>query len=410
MKKNLKKLVSVIMAAALMVMLFPLCGCPAAETGVPYDIAIVYTARNNNADPPFDSVELNNQIVRCVESFGSAVIVSPDGAPHKVAEFTFLEPDKKLSKQKIRMICKEMCGELLAAMLSSTANDEECDLLGAIEMAARALAARDSTHEKRIIVIDSGIATKGNLDLTKNTLFVDNQAVIDWLESQEAIPDLGGDIEVQFYGLGDVKAPQEALTPSMRNKLKSLWTDILVKAGCKGKPDFATDLPGEYIIPNRGELPYVTPIQVFYDDPEDFDISKLNIISEDKIGFIPDTADFLDSKRASEYLEPVAEKLLRNPSATIILAGTTATGKNNEACKKLGLSRANAVAMVLIDMGVNETQLEIYGIGYKHTLRVNDLNDDGSLNTEFAKANRTVILIGEGEPEKADYVRSIGLK
>lgn len=410
----MKKFIAI--AIALVVLFAALSGCTALDqfktadspvSSQPSHIVVVYCNRNNNAPPAFGSSKLNDIIMESCTSYGSAAVVTTDGRPVCHAALEFNEPEKQLSKEKIRQIAEDRHRQTCKAILSSSASFEESDLLEAVSLAARTLASKgDGT--KSIIVVDNGLSTCGYVDFAgDNLLRADNSVTIRSIQSESALPDLRG-IDVVFFGIGDISAPQEKLTPGDVIKLKSVWEDILTSAGAE-TVSFEPDLPGAEIL-DREALPYVTPVKII--QPADAVITKETgtvSLSEDKVGFKPDTAEYIEPRQAMSNIKPVAEYLKNDPSMNIVLAGTTATSGTNNGCRRLSLERARTVSSTLIDLGVSSGQIECVGLGYEHDFHIPDLNPDGSQN-ENAQSNRVVFLFTDRNSPDAQYALSTGLR
>ena len=124
-------------------------------------------------------------------------------------------------------------------------------------------------------------------------------------------------------------------------------------------------------------------------------------LTETQVMFKSDSAVFVNEAAAKAALAPVAEIILGHPDHKILLAGTTATVGQQEACVKLSNSRAQAVKDLLVkSFGVPESQLLTIGLGYEADpfVRGNDRDANGNfVETEGAK-NRRVIVMDADDP------------
>lgn len=388
------KKVKMLIAAALMMVMAGLTGCTGSDEPIGQtsgiNLAIVYGCHANAPVPALSSATVADAIYNSAASYGSVTVIVNDGAPYAAASYDIAAPEQNLSGTKRAEIAKSQANQILSVLSSAQAATPEVDTLGAISLAARSL--EGAQGEKVILVLDSGLSTRGYMDFTRNLLRADGQTVADYLQQTKALPDLTG-VCVVWTGLGDVSGDQAVLTPSALETLKELWTRVLNEAGASSVT-FTSDLPGR---PAEEELPYVTPVEIMQDAPidvntETFSLERPIVLDEEKILFLPDSAEFADAEAASECLRPIAEQLVAHPELKVVLAGTTATVGSNEDCKVLSKRRAEAVKDLLVELGTPEDSFKaVLGLGYKHEFHVPDIGADGLLNAN-ATANRSVVV------------------
>lgn len=395
---NMKKIYRVI-SLLLIAVLTAVClsGCKNNKgADPPTNLAIVSGNHSNAPAPAIHAATIQDAIMSSTLSYGSVCIITADGAPYVAADYQIEAPEKHLSGAKLEEIAQAQTAQITAVLEENQAVTPEVDTLGAITLAARSLA--DAQGLKYIIIADSGLATSGYIDCTKNLLQADSQTVIDYLTANKALPELDG-TNVVWVGLGDVAGNQAPLTPSNLETLRSIWSGVLYAAGAQ-TVEFASDLPGSTSAANLN-LPYVTPVNILQDAPITISFENPIILDKDKILFLPDTAEFADRDAAEDTLRPIVEYMELHPDFRLLLAGTTATVVgNNESCKRFSLTRAEAVKSLLVEMGAAENQIAgTVGLGFDNDYHIPDLDPDGKRNSNAPK-NRSVILF-DADSEKA---------
>ena len=324
-------------------------------------------------------------------NYGEVSYVIVEGDPGQTQTFPIVKSDKDLSKAKEKEIAKRNATNIIQGFASLKAQTPEVDTLSSIKLSANILKS-SILSGKYMLVYDSGLCTKGLLSqLSANVLGSDPVIVVDKLEAVHALPDLTG-ISVNWVGLGCVCGDQQKLPDSYFYNLKALWTEIITRSG--GTVTFdSSPVTGQ----QANDLPHVTPVSFPQDslglEDVDFDDGPVICFGEDSIRFVGDEANFIDPEEAIRSLEPVSEYLIENPDRKIIIAGTTAkvgTGNGIE----LSLKRTRAVMNVLIEKGVNQSQIECIGLGCSdNCFRVEDHNADGSFNEEMGARNRAIYIV-----------------
>ena len=123
-------------------------------------------------------------------------------------------------------------------------------------------------------------------------------------------------------------------------------------------------------------------------------------LSQNSVTFIPDTAELADPSAAKEALSPTAETLTQHSDIQVLIVGQTATVGQADSCRQLSLERAQCVAGILQQLGVDAAQINCIGLGYDPSpLRVQDIAPDGStLVEEQAMQNRVVHILDANTP------------
>lgn len=149
-------------------------------------------------------------------------------------------------------------------------------------------------------------------------------------------------------------------------------------------------------------LPSDTPIsfeEVVFEEDNIFE--EPVFLTEEKIGFVADKAVFLDPDEANETLQPVAEYLVKHPSVSIVLAGTTAGDKDSDFTLSLSRQRAETVKNALVELGVSADRIIAIGLGSeKDPWHVYNAGYDGSA----ASGNRKVVLLDASSERAASIL------
>lgn len=291
-----------------------------------------------------------------------------------------------------------------------TTNDPEVDTLRALHEAKVTfnVIANGETKSKDIIIYDTGLCTVGDLsfldeDLNK-LLFSNNinksdvESVVNKLDTKGLIPNLTG-IRVTWYGLGSVAGAQPELSKATIANLQMIWGEILKKADAtpssheNSEYDYFIHLPTtfeEY----SGE--FVTPvINWFYGEEI--------LLTEEKLGFKPNSAELISEEETTNVLTPYAQNLINYPNLQVLLVGTTADPNKNGGSITLSEERANAVKTILCKLGVNENNIKVIGWGAKAPLYDETEWQNGSFIEEIAKKNRAVWIL----PYDSDTAKEI---
>lgn len=281
--------------------------------------------------------------------------------------------------------------QLSATLSGLQASSGESDILGALDTGGWA---SSTAENKTLYVYDSGVATAGPLAMQNGLLGTgtDVSLIVNALRATGDIPQMKG-VVVQWWGLGQVVAPQSDLPIWAKAKLKDLWTAVIEAGGgtvvFHGDPVVAT--------PPAGALPPVTPV-VF----DNVDVRPVSVtIPESQISFRPDTAEFADPKSAEKTLQEIAAALDTSSVPALWVSGCTANpaGASAARMEELSRQRAQSVADVFTKMGMS-TQLHVQGLGPACPGRVPETGSDSTLDDSQAKNRRVLITSRALSPVK----------
>lgn len=276
--------------------------------------------------------------------------------------------------------------QFLAGFLRTAADmraaEPEVDILAALEEAGSA-AGRPAAGT--IVLVDSGLATSGALDLSQpGVLDAPAHDLIAFLRTAEALPDLRG-LTVVLVGIGEVARPQPKLGSRKRN-LVELWTEIAEAGGAACVTSVDVARPDD---PVDGEVKPVKLVPI--PPPPVFVPDGLTVLLDaGEVGFEPGKAVFRDREAARKVLEPIAAQLRADPSYRLRLTGTTARWGTRDYQVDLATRRAETVKQELVDLGADLNQIETRGLGSYFAQYLPDNGPDGVLLPGPAQANRTV--------------------
>lgn len=398
---NMKKMISMIVVCVLTfaTMVTGLTGCAsnnneatAEKAAVCYVLANTANSQGLNLNSPM----VQDTIYNTIRNYGYVSVISVDGAPNVVFASSFDIDDKykSASAERLDMDARAKTTNLIAGMQSVIATDPEVDYLAALNLAVRTLSSLEGYDSKMIVVIGTGLSTTGVLDFQNNLISAEPDTIVELLKEKGEIPVFDG--IVYWQQMGDVAAPQQALTSAQRHKLQEIYGGI-VEAG--GGTFVYNDIIAN---PVNEEVAYpaVTPVNLPADTPISFNPETLDsesaenvlaepvVLTEEQITFVGDQAEYLHPDEATNILKPIADYLAKN-QVTILLCGTTAGDDNSEFSVTLSKERAEAVKRTLIQLGVAAEQIVAIGLGSSDPWHIYGVGYEGAA----ASSNRKVVLL-----------------
>lgn len=397
----MKKMISMIVVCALtLAMVTGLTGCASSNNeATTKKAAVCYVLANtaNSQGLNLNSPMVQDTIHNTVRNYGYISVVNADGVPDVVLASSFDIDDKykSASAERLDMDARAKTKNLIAGMQSVIATDPEVDYLAALNLAVRTLSSLEGYDSKTIVVIGTGLSTTGVLDFQNNLISADPGTIVELLKQKEEIPAFD-EITVYWQQMGDVAAPQQALSSSQKNKLQQIYGGIVEAGG-------GTFVYNEIIANpvNEGTAyPMVTPVELPADTPISFEPEMLNpeetenvlaepiVLTEEQITFIGDKAEYLYPEVAESVLKPIADFLMSN-DVTILLCGTTAGDGNSAYTMELSQARADAVKQSLVDFGVDPSRIIPVGLGSSDPWHVYGI----PTSNKAASCNRKVVLL-----------------
>lgn len=369
-------------------------GCSKGEANgamPPSSCAFVVGSHANAPLPKVDCA--TSYISEAVGSNGYIEVISAEGEPRSAVSGAIVGSTANTESKRAQEN-EQWQAAILGYLADVEAQTPQIDTLSAIDLASRALSEAPGSH--RIVVMDSGLSTAGALDFTQGSLIdADANEVAAWLSDNRELPDLSG-IAVDWYYLGDTAAPQADLSPAQRDNLRAIWQAILENSGATvvfhdttPGPDSADGLPEVDVVdlPERAAMP---------DSLVDGQSVQIEFAESD-IRFEGDSAEFADKDQAREAVAACAA-LMEKGGATCTVEGTTASADPGQGDSgkqfvfELSRKRAEAVAGLLVEAGVEPGAIEARGCGDEHVSHVPDRDEGGRLIPSAAAENRKVII------------------
>lgn len=399
-----KKIVSTVLVFVICVVLLLFSACSEGPTPETTNAVCILYGNSKNAPLP-DNNTLNEEIAQMAENNTNCSIIVIDGTSDSVSYKDTINYPKTavdiVKESNNKDYVNQIINDINNACMPKT---EEIDIIGALYNANKVLL-KENVSNKKIILFSSGISTKGVLDFSSDPDLIneDPQTIVNMLNESNSLPDLSG-VTVVWHGFGVVEKPQERLTTSNEQKLKTIWTEILKACNVKNADesvtlDIGTVSDDEYIKQIKENYPLVSAA-IFSDDI---------VLDEERVEFKGDSAEFVDENKVYEELRPYAKLMIESKYKKFYLIGSTASVGSNDGCIRLSYDRAEAVKKVLCSLGVPESYLDVYGIGRENITgdykwRENDLNEDGTLNEEVARKNRKVMIIKEDSKTGKEFM------
>jgi flagellar motor protein MotB len=373
-----------LVAAGALVLVASLAGCAgaAAAPAAPVhsgQLAIVVGAHANAPTGPLTGKGAWARDVAAAQGSDFQLVVG-DGAPYVAAdEALTVDAADEAARQAQREANRETID---AAVEEATARTPESDLLAALTLAAQHPVSAPGLRV--VLVRDSGLSTTGVLDFRQPGLLdADPEEVADSLADVGQLPALSG-VQVVFQGVGETLPSQPDLDPVRKVQLEAIWDAVLRRAGAV---DVVFESPTDQRPPS-GELPPVSPVEL--SAPLRCEDGVLTV-SGGGMAYRPATSELLDPQAAEDLLRPVAERITSEGLIAEVFGHYAAVGEENRR-RELTEERAQAVANVLIDLGVPVSQLRVQGFGSDFPGYVPDRDPAGRLVPATAALNRTVVL------------------
>lgn len=343
--------------------------------------------------------------------------------------------DKRLKNRKEKIVTS-------LNELSAVSDSEEVDLLAAIREAQNALSNSQAADakRKRIIVVDTGISTTGDLNFCDMDFLYnkpDISEIVSQLKNYEGVgvlPELKG-VDVTFIGtsdgLAEVASPQEATTTD-KKFIKNLWESVVAACNANSisfESAAGWSIPNDYTEDGISRFKYVSVIPFFHDKVIDFpEMPNYDPNSPDSppdlpeppnveiklesqtIGFAPDEAFYMNEQNAKSILRPYADELKEffkyYPKEKIWIVGTSAAvRKDARDGYELSSKRAETVKKTLVDeFGIPADNLLTIGVGCVFPWWVDEF-PNGEFDTVVAQANRAVFLMSNSD--SSDYFQKL---
>ena len=368
-------------------------------------------------------------------------VVISDGEP-SVHEVTYREAPYSLrfERQGLSKLSEDIEDTLYVIrefLLSDSlrADDPEVDLAAAINEAALILRNTPNVNKKHLVIWDTGIVTKGYLNMNPTELDIQSASVDSVIESLSpgAFQDLDG-IEVSFYGLGNVASGQTDMGRDtvFQTRLEDFWTAYFAKCGVQVEMNYfqesGTAMIYDAVAPNSypavSNVPFVFSENseiIIIDEKEDgkteVTLDEPVTFQENEINFEPGCAEFkkgTDPVTVMRSYQSVWDAL-KESNQTIYVVGSIAKVKptSNNPDSEVSEERAAVVKeMIKVHFGIPADRIVAVNAGttvlsWRDAIEFPD-GTEASKDLEAQAKNRVVGIILEGSKEEAE-LRDLGL-
>lgn len=353
----------------------PLSGCGSKEEDESispdgaHNVALVYAERSNSAAALKKNNEIETELKRAVAAQGFLAIVRADGNPQSYSttvELTSTNDQRK--KNEIKDDVKSVLDEF-----DFSAQAAEVDLFKALSKVNSTFSqAPNNGLENLVIIIDSGISTKGCINFTESetrNALLDPSTLVDSLRKQGELAKFEHIDKVIWYGLGQAADPQASPVEGTKEAMKGLYRAFFEAAGVTlPEDDGEVFKTCDDVTPKEG-LPSVTVVAM----PRiPLDENGKPILIGDKLEldesnsaltFAFGTSDFTDSAAAEESLQQYIDQLVDFPDLHVTIYGYTDATGSPEVNQKLSEERAATVGALLESAGVKASQITTEGKG-----------------------------------------------
>jgi len=411
----MKKIISMLIVCTMaLTMVTGLTGCTSGNDATEAEKAAVCYVLANTANSQglnLNSPMVQDTVYETIRNYGYISVVNADGIPDVVFASSFDIDDKykSASTERLDMDARSKTTNLITGMQSVIATDPEVDYLAALNLAVRSLSSLEGYDSKTVVVIGTGLSTSGVLDFQNNLISAEPGTVVELLKEKDEIPDFNG-ITVYWQQMGDVAAPQQALTSAQRNNLQQIYGGIVEAGG----GTFCYNSIIANPVNKEATYPAVTPVELPADTPISFEPEILDtedsqdvftepvVLTEEQVTFIGDKAEYLHPEEAESVLKPIADYLINN-DVTILLCGTTAGDTNSAYTMELSQARAERVKQTLVDLGVDPDRIIAIGLGSTDPWHVYGI----PTSDKAASCNRKTVLLDASSQTAQEILASI---
>lgn len=226
--------------------------------------------------------------------------------------------------------------------------------LEAITHLARTINSKKDDGEKSImIVIGSGLSDGGLLNFAEGDILHSNDldSVLTKLtNSEDVVDDILEDVTILWSSIGEVASPQNMLSDLEVERLRQIYTTMLENMGADllAFDDYKNENPSIDTNYKVKEITTKTPSCLW---------CEARVLTNDDLGFGPDSSDFRDRNLAIKKISSLAEEMINNPDETVTITGYEARANCSYEKTSLPKQRADAIKKILVGMGVSENRI-----------------------------------------------------
>lgn len=369
----MKKINTLIMLLFSVIIILSFNGCNNPENNESVNISFVVGI----ADKETKINENIDELSKLSASPGSDfTFISVEGVPtcigdsSTVADFS----DKGYTDAMLERLRAGIQADLANRLTSFTPSSSELDIASSIELAVKSLNVNAIEGRKNILVLyTSGKSTKGLINMLETPVYkLDIETSVPAIADKMQL-DMSDVDEIIWYCCGEFgNGVQPQLSSSEKAHMREFYEQLFYTLGAK-KVEFKDNPPSaecykfedkkvsvievEDTVSVLKELVVLEP-EVFNEiDETTFD--KAIVIPEEKVQYLPDSAEFLYPDLATTTIQPVADFLLEHPEHNILLYGTCAGDVDSDYTLWLSRARAESVKDVLCDFGIEENRITV---------------------------------------------------
>ena len=302
-------------------LLTTLSGCPGPEDETePINVAFVLGIAT-------DETKVNNGI-RELEALptlsGSTyAFISAEGQPTTIGQPGEI-PDfsqKGYTKDMMNRVYSGIKADLTQRLETYQPSTAEIDMAAATELAVRNLNAHAIEGRRNVLVYYcSGRSTTGLINMTETGLDdLDIEASVAAIAKQMDA-DMSKIDEVVCYCLGDCGPKQGSLCAEEKVTMKTFYEELFHALGAS-TVTFRDDLPSTEAYSFSDTPVSAIPVK---DTVSGLSMAEPIVLSESKLEFLADSAEFKDTDAAEAALQPVADMLLKEHDLRVLLYSTCA--------------------------------------------------------------------------------------
>lgn len=371
-----KRIAAIAIAVLVAYALGTLVGCTTpVSSEAPHNEVIVYAQRANSSAQPSVAIDAVDAAVR---THGWVDIVTCDGEPASAISSGAVVGSEATNEDNRALENEAQRNQILGLLAQSRAKAPEVDIAAAILYASRSLASAPAGVNE-VVVVDSGVSTKGSIDFTQGLVDADPQAFAEYLKSNRMLPDLSNIDRVVWYGFGDVADGQGAIPANVAANMREIYASYLKAAGVR---EVVFDGAVGALADREAGLPSVTPVDM-PEAPSFAGAGTTVRLTQATLAFVNGRADFADEAAAAATLSEYAGALSADSTLTVAVRGYTASNPTDPNLSQL---RADRVADELVSQGVTPGQVSASGMG------VGPVDDHGGADETLAAQNRYVEL------------------
>lgn len=352
------------------------------------NFTILLSNNANNKRYDFSQDLYSDLYESCLKNDTRVNLISMDGNPHLITTLTCEKPKSGYSATKKEELATKNATYIIRTMDEYVQNQDQTDFIKGINVSSTYI--DQSALDNSLYIYNNGLSTEGSLCMTDTIIDSYNQdSIVSHLVESEVLPDLSGYQTVMLkIGQGD-GTNQEEITNKEKNILKELYKSILKKCNVSNPIIEDTAVLNE----SYDSDAHVSIIPVIKDSNAIEDINDGSIISlnEESIGFVSNSAQFIDKNKAMDSVEIIFQKM-QSSTFELLIVGCTAKTYDDTNAIILSQQRSNAVASLLYEKGISQDRITTLGVGSESVFYKENIVN-GQFDEEIAKENRRVVFL-----------------